>query len=275
MRTFPLPCPAGTAAAGWAAGSTLTRGCPTATVVPAAACKAVTVPANGTGTSTAALAVSTSTTAWSIATRSPTWTRHSMISASSRPSPRSGSRKSGTGTVRAQPPAVGFVIPLQAGDGVEDAVGAGQVVSLQHGSRVGDVEAGDAQDGRLQVVEAAFGEPGRDLGAVAAEPGRLVDDDRPAGPPDRLGQGAVVDRGQAAQVDDLGVPAFLGRRGRGVQGRRHRAAVADQGHVGARLDHRGLVEAGPGGAEGGSLLRPVAALGLQEDDRVRAVNGLP
>src|ERR1700690_2122464 len=176
MSTLPLAS---------SAGSTLMSGCPTATMLPGVACRAATVPANGTGTSTAALAVSTSTTGWSIVTWSPTATCQAMTSASARPSPRSGSRKSGMGTVRAQPALVGFVIPLQARDRVEDAIGARQGVAFEHGCRVGDVETGHAQDGRLQVVETAFGEPGGDLGPVAAESGGLVNDDRTAGTPDR------------------------------------------------------------------------------------------
>src|ERR1700760_207315 len=165
MSTLPLDSSAG----GGTAGSTLISGWPTATMVPGGACRGAPAPPNGPGTSTAALAVSTSTTGWSIVTWSPTATCQAMTSASARPSPRSGSRKSGMGTVRAQPALVGFVVPLQAGDRVEDAIGAGQVVAFEHGRRVGDVEPGHAQDGRLQVVEAAFGEPGGDLGAVAAE----------------------------------------------------------------------------------------------------------
>src|ERR1700675_3204335 len=100
-----------------------------------------------------------------------------MTSASSSPSPRSGSRKSAT-----------VVLPLQARDGVEYAVGVRQVKALKVRRRVRDVEAGNAQDPRLQVVEALLGQPGGDLGAVAAESRRLVHDDRPAGAADRLGQ---------------------------------------------------------------------------------------
>src|SRR5580658_1549047 len=155
---------------------TVISGDPTGSVVPGSACTAVTVPANGIGTSTAALAVSTSAMTWSTATWSPTRTCQAVSSASSRPSPRSGSRKSG------------MVVPLQAGDRVEDPVDAGQVVAFQQRRRVGDVEAGDAQDRRLQVVEAPLGQAGGDLGAVAAEPRRLVHDDGPAGAGHRLGQ---------------------------------------------------------------------------------------
>jgi len=43
--------------------------------------------------------------------------------------------------------------------------------------RVRDVEAGDPKDGCLEEVEALLGEPGGDLGAVAGEARRFVDDD--------------------------------------------------------------------------------------------------
>ncbi len=49
-----------------------------------------TVPLTGAGTSTAALSVMTSAIIWSSVTRSPAFTFHSTISASTVPSPRSG-----------------------------------------------------------------------------------------------------------------------------------------------------------------------------------------
>src|SRR5580658_4823247 len=184
MSTFPLVSWAGggTTTPGscspvWAV--TLISGAPTTTVVPGSACRAAMVPANGIGSSTTALAVSTSATTWSMTTWSPTWTRQAMTSASSSPSPRSGSRKSG------------IVVPLQPGHGVEDAVDTRQVVLFELGRRIGDVEAGDPQDRRLQVVEALLGQPGSDLGAVPAEAGRLMHDHGPAGAADRGGDGDV------------------------------------------------------------------------------------
>src|SRR6516164_2981465 len=108
-------------------------------MAPGSACSADTWPAKGIGISTTALAVSTSATIWSTSTYSPTRTRQEMTSASSRPSPRSGSLKSG------------MVVPLQPGDGVEDPVDARQVVLLQRRGRVRDVEAGDAQDRCFQI----------------------------------------------------------------------------------------------------------------------------
>src|SRR5690349_18305629 len=148
MRTLPLACsPGGVRMPGSrnpepfeaGAGSTVSSAAPTRTLAPGSACSAVTVPANGTGTSTAAFAVSTSSTTWSTSTWSPTPTRQATTDASSRPSPRSGSRKSGT-------PHLGDVVPLQSGDRVEDPVDARQVVLLELGRRIRDVEPGDAQD---------------------------------------------------------------------------------------------------------------------------------
>src|SRR5215472_18300594 len=109
------------------------------------------------------------------------------------------SKKSGT-----------VVLPLQACDGVEDAVGARQVELLQVRRRVRDVEAGDSQDRRLKVIEALLGQAGRDLGAVSREAGRLVHDDGATGAAHRVGQGLVIEGGQRAEVDDLDVPVFVG-----------------------------------------------------------------
>ena len=71
-----------------------TRGAPTRTTSPSPPCRRSTTPAQGDGISTSAFAVFTSTKTWFSTTVSPSATRHATISASSRPSPRSGSRKS-------------------------------------------------------------------------------------------------------------------------------------------------------------------------------------
>src|SRR6185437_14805434 len=205
---------------------TVISGSPTESTAPGSACSVVTTPAKGTGTSTTALAVSTSAMTWSTSTRSPGTTCQATTSASLRPSPRSGSRKSGI-----------VPLPLQARDGVEDAVGVGQVELLQMRRRVRDVEASDPQDRCLQVMEALLGQPGGDLRAVAGEARRLVHDDGPASPAHRLRQGVVVEGRQRAEVDDLDIPAFLkGGRGRLQRGGDH-PAVGDQRDVLARAPH--------------------------------------
>ena len=69
-------------------------GDPTSTVSPSATRSSRTVPAYGLGSSTSDLLVSTSTTMSFRATVSPTATRQVTMSASTRPSPGSGSRNS-------------------------------------------------------------------------------------------------------------------------------------------------------------------------------------
>src|ERR1700677_4171239 len=245
-----------------ACAATLISGAPTVTVVPGAACRTATVPANGIGSSTTALAVSTSATIWSMATWSPTWTRQAMTSASSRPSPRSGSRKSGR-----------IVVPLQPGDRVQDPVHAGQMMLFELGRRIGDIKTGNAQYRRQQVVKALLRQPGGHLGAVSAEARRLVHDHRAAGAADRGGDGRVVERRQAAQVHHLDIPAFLGRGGGGFHGGTHRTAVADQGDVPTWPADDRPIDPWPGIGRD-RLPGPVPALRLEEDDRIGTRDGL-
>src|SRR3954451_19494406 len=183
MRTLPLP----EVTPGSASPPTLSSGAPTGSNCPASPCSADTTPANGTGTSTAAFAVSTSTTTWSTSTVSPTSTRQSTMAASVRPSPRSGSRKSGTGHHRS-------VVPLQPGDRVEDPVDVRQLVALELRRRVRDVEAGHPQHGRVQLVEALLGDARDDLGAVAAEARGFVNHHSPPGVAHGSRHGLVVER---------------------------------------------------------------------------------
>src|ERR1700677_896150 len=245
-----------------ACAATLISGAPTVTVVPGAACRTATVPANGIGSSTTALAVSTSATIWSMATWSPTWTRQAMTSASSRPSPRSGSRKSGM-----------IVVPLQPGDRVQDPVHAGQMMLFELGRRIGDIKTGNAQYRRQQVAKALLRQPGGHLGAVSAEARRLVHDHRAAGAADRGGDGRVVERRQAAQVHHLDIPAFLGRGGGGFHGGTHRTAVADQGDVPTWPADDRPIDPWPGIGRD-RLPGPVPALRLEEDDRIGTRDGL-
>ena len=118
-------------------------------------------------------------------------------------------------------------VPLPGVERGEHAVGGRQVVLLELRRRVRDVEAGDAQHRRGEVVEVALGDAGGDLGAVAAELRRLVDHGGARGLahgcPDRL----VVEGGEAAQVDDLDrEPLDLGGVGRLERGA-HGGAVGD------------------------------------------------
>src|SRR5690349_8045609 len=132
------------------------------------------------GSSTAALAVSTSHTTWPSVTVSPGWTYHLRISASVSPSPTSGILNS-----RTELSVIVVTLPSsvrqRAVDGIEHPVQVGQVLLLQAGRRVRRVVAADPENRGLQVVEAALGDPGRDLRARAQEHRRLVDHDQAAG----------------------------------------------------------------------------------------------
>src|SRR5690554_473035 len=107
------------------------------------------VPAWGDGTSTMALAVSTLTSTWSTSTVSPTLMCHSTISASGRPSPRSGSLKF-------------FMVSLlerdHLFDGFNDVFHLGQVVLLVSVVRHDGVVTGDSNHRGLKVQEGAFGD---------------------------------------------------------------------------------------------------------------------
>ena len=74
--------------------------------VPSAPHSLAMTPATGEGTSTSALAVSTDNNTWSTLTVSPALTFHSTISASAKPSPRSGNLKNfiATGSPSADEP---------------------------------------------------------------------------------------------------------------------------------------------------------------------------
>src|SRR5690554_555948 len=106
------------------------------------------VPACGDGTSTMALAVSTLTSTWSASTASPTLMCHSTISASGRPSPRSGSLKF-------------FMVGLLERDhlfnGSYNVFHLGQVILLVPVVRHHSVVAGYPHHGRLQVQKSRFG----------------------------------------------------------------------------------------------------------------------
>lgn len=132
---------------------------------------------------------------------------------------------------------------------------SGQVVLLQTGRGVGDVQAGDAPDRRFEVVEARFGEPGSEFGTVATEAGRLVDD-------------------EGAHVDDLQVPAGVRGVLGGVEGDRDGGAVGYEGGGGAGAADDGPAERLGASRELGGVLGPVQALGLKEDRRVAVVDGL-
>src|SRR5690606_30758626 len=98
--------------------------------------------------STMALAVSTETSNWSAFTVSPALTCHWTISASCRPSPRSGSLKYFIAVLRFRrardTPALGVIQRCIAGR--QDVVDPGQVQRLQTVQRRRDVRRGDPLD---------------------------------------------------------------------------------------------------------------------------------
>src|SRR4051794_29441212 len=169
--------------------STAMIGVPTSTVWPSGTNSSATTPANGVGSSTSDLAVSISTTMSLVRTVSPGLTFQVTISASVSPSPTSGRRNCFTSDMSC-PSSVGE----RAVDGVEHTIEVRQELLLELARRVRQVEPADAQHRRLEVVEAALGQPRRDLGAHAQEGRRLVHDDEPAGLLHRRGDGVDVQR---------------------------------------------------------------------------------
>src|SRR5215813_2668138 len=157
-----------------AASPNVTSTAPTFTVWPGVTWIFSTRPPMGDGISTLALSVSTSRSGVSSAITSPSWTSTSTISASVRPSPRSGSAKS-----RGMP----LVREGLAGRGEHArGVGHGGLLPREAGER--HVVGGDTADGGLEREERALHDGGRDLRAGAEAPGRLVHHERAPRLPD-------------------------------------------------------------------------------------------
>src|SRR5580698_3406151 len=212
--------------------STAMIGVPTSTVWPSCTSSRATVPSQGEGSSTTALAVSISTMIWLTSTWSPGLTCQATMSASVSPSPTSGSLNSLSSVMFAARPSVAG----RAVDGVQDPVQVGQVVILEPRRRVGGGEPADPQDRRLQVVEALLGDPGGDLGTEAGVHRRLVRHHAAAGAAHRGADRLHVQRGQRAQVDDLDAAAVLAGGERRLQAGPDQRAVGQQRHVGP-LEH--------------------------------------
>src|SRR6266404_9838861 len=123
-----------------------------------------------------------------------------MISASAKPSPKSGSLN------------VLMRQPLSRNGEfyrTDDSLHARDVIVLELEQRHDGVEAGDALDRSLQIVEAVLRDQRRDLGAHADVAGGLVHDHEPAGFGDRRENRLDVDRTQGRKVDDLGADPAL------------------------------------------------------------------
>ena len=119
-----------------------------------------------------------------------------------------------------------------------DARWPGEIVPFLR-MRVGRVPAGDAQDRRLERIEAALRHLRGEFRAEARGQGRFMHDDAAPGFVHRRLDGVDVERQQRAQIDDLRVdPGLLGRRLRNMD---HRA-IAEDGYALALAPDRGLAE---------------------------------
>ena len=117
-------------------------------------------------------------------------------------------------------------------------------------------------------------QPGGDLGPEAAGQRRFMDDDAAAGFLHR-GKNAVHIQGfQGGDIDDFGLDAFAGQNIGGLHRFAQHRAPADQRNVRTLQRDEAAVE-----RQGAAIVdnrlpgRPVGALGLQKDDRVRIANG--
>src|SRR5699024_7531374 len=211
---------------------------PTSTVSPSSANNSLTVPAYGLGSSTAALAVSISQIIWLTVTSSPGATYQVSISASTSPSPTSGSLNA------CAPPVLGtlfcfamfsllpsHLVRERPVDSIQNADKIRKVVLFQARLRIRRVVGGNTDDGRLQVVEALLCDTCGDLRSGAAGEGRLVGDHQSAGLFHRLHDGRIVDRGERTQVDHFQgtVGVGLGR----LQGGLDHGPIGEHGRVGA------------------------------------------
>src|SRR5436190_2450488 len=149
-----------------------TSAVPTGTSFPSSTRISATVPAAGDGISTVALSVWISTSGSSSATVCPTVTSQRATSPSATPSPRSGSLNS-YATARLRDSEL-----QHAPDRRGHPRRRRQVLVLDRPVRIGHVEAGHADDRRLEVEDRLLGQERGELGAEARDPGRFVDDDR-------------------------------------------------------------------------------------------------
>src|SRR5579859_1500849 len=86
----------------------------------------------------------------------------------------------------------------------------GQVVMLlRRGERDRGIEACDADDGAVEVVEGFFVDDGGDFSGEASGAGVLVEDDDLVRLLYRLRDGFPVERGDGAEVKDLEIDSFF------------------------------------------------------------------
>src|SRR3569833_180089 len=182
-------------------------------------------PEYGEGTSTTALAVSTATIGWSTLTVSPTLTCQRTISASARPSPRSGRLNVAMKRLVPSKVEMGRSLPCQrATNCVRDARDARDVLKFLPEERHDGVIPRHALDRRLQVVEAVLGHVRGNFRTDATVARRLVHDDEPTGFCDGLQNGVVIDRRERGEIDHFAAHAVvLQLFGRAHHFERHRA----------------------------------------------------
>src|SRR6185312_11946188 len=217
------------AAAAPDAVSSTTNSAPTATMSPGCPVVETILPVTGAGTSTAAFSVMTSQMTSSSATSSPGLTRQVTISASTVPSPRSGSLKTYRPTL--------FLLH-HTREGCGDARGPREVFPLER-MGVRSIPTRDASNRRLQMPEAFLLDGGRELRAEPAVAGRLVHDDAAAGFADRGAKRVGIERRQRPHVDDLRIDLCQpDGRLRNV----HHRAIGQYGYILPRADDLRLRE---------------------------------
>ena len=85
------------------------------------------------------------------------------------------------------------------------------VLFLRRRERDGAVEAGDADDGAVEIVEGFFVDDGGDFSGEASGAGVLVEDDDFVGLLYRGGDGFAIDGDERAQVEDFDFDIFFAR----------------------------------------------------------------
>src|SRR4051812_19323801 len=213
-----------------AAPSKPMSGAPTWTLSPGVPKSFSTLPLYGAGTSTIALSVSTETIGLSDSTVSPALTCHSTISASCRPSPRSGRLKTRT---------IGTPGPFSP---LARCAPRSACSALPAGTSASRCPCRHALDRREQRQQRPLGNIGGDFRSQARGARCLADDDAAAGLLDRFEDRVVVDRLERCQIDHFGEMAIagelIGRLERFVE---HRAP-SHEGYIGAFAGDERLVE---------------------------------
>src|SRR5438552_12192710 len=242
---------------------------PTGTVLPADTRILRSTPAPNASISTSALSVSTSARMSPLCTRSPSFLSHLMTLPLSICSDSFGITTLVT-AMSAAPVGV-----ADTPDRVRDLLFGRRLRALEVARvRHRRLRAGDAQHGRIEVIEGFLGDLGGYLRAHAREAGAGLDHDRAMGltdrPDDRLG----IERLKRPRVHDLHRDALFRQLLRGLHRAIHHAHVGDDGDVGALAPHDRLAE---GNGEVRVLrhlaLHVVEGLGLDEDDRIVVADG--